>query len=263
MKNPDAWRPSKYVFRDGRLMPSRDPRELSPASRYIGYLLAVRYQQALALHARGRLLDLGCGKVPFYEAYRPYVEENVCVDWSSSLHANCHVDRICDLTRPLPFDTQTFDTVLSSDVLEHLPDAGLACREIGRILKPGGVLILNTPFLYMLHEVPYDYYRHTRYSLERLAAEAGLEIVDLVEIGGLPDVLVDLVAKGLVGAGGIGTALAGELQRAAMRLHRTAAWQRLSTHSAPRFPLGYFLIARKRDESAAAAVDGARGPATR
>src|SRR5688572_28681167 len=245
MKHAERWSPSKYEMRDGKLLPSKDTRELHVSSRLIGRLLTDRYQPAFAAHARGRMLDLGCGKVPFFEAYRAFVDETTCVDWPSSRHDAQHIDEFCDLSQPLPFDDGMFDTLLSSDVIEHLPDPVLAFREMGRILRPGGTLILNTPFLYMLHETPFDFYRHTRYSLERLAGMAGLEILELEEIGGIGDVMADLAAKALAQAPVIGSPLAAALQAIARVFGDTGPGRRLRRASAGRFPLGYFLVARK------------------
>lgn len=248
MRNSIQWRESKYVFHNGKLTPSGDTAELAVTSRHIAYLLASHYQPALRLHASGHLLDLGCGKVPFHAAYRDSIESSTCVDWPQTLHRNPHIDVYCDLTRPLPFMDASFDTVLSSDVIEHLPDPVLAFREMGRVLRPGGKLVLNTPFFYMLHEMPHDYYRHTRFSLERLARLANMEVVTLTEIGGLHDVFCDLVSKVLGRIPGIGAALAGLVQGITTRLSSCGPWRRLTAATAARFPLGYFLIARKAED---------------
>ena len=174
MKDREHWKPSKYSLSHGRLKPSRDSRELLPSSRLIGKLLADRNQPVLAVHLCGRLFDLECGKVPLYAAYRNRLSDNVCVDWLGSLHHNIHDDQFCDHAQPLPFADDSFDTILSSDVIEHLPDLLLAFKEMGGLLRPGGKLILNTPCMYMPQEIPHDYYRHTRYSLDRLTAWPGL-----------------------------------------------------------------------------------------
>lgn len=245
MKHADQWNPSKYLVVDGKLVPSRNAGELAPSSRLMARLLTDRYGRALAAHARGRLLDLGCGKVPLYAAYRAYVEEIVCVDWPGSKHGGLHVDKFCDLSRPLPFADATFDTVLSSDVLEHLPDPELAFREMSRVLRPGGVLILNTPFLYMLHEVPHDFLRHTRYSLERLSSIAGLQVHELDELGGMMHVLADLVGKAISVLPGVGGPIAIAVQEFTAWLANKPFGRRITHETSQRFPLGYFLVACK------------------
>jgi 2-polyprenyl-3-methyl-5-hydroxy-6-metoxy-1,4-benzoquinol methylase len=115
------WKPSKYVRRRGRLMASRDVREVGIGSRLNADLVAAVYDRELRLHARGRLLDLGCGKVPLHDSYKDFVSGSVCVDWANTAHKNPHLDLECDLTQALPFADLEFETILLSDVLEHIP----------------------------------------------------------------------------------------------------------------------------------------------
>ncbi|MCZ6638109.1 MAG: hypothetical protein O7C66_07950, partial [Alphaproteobacteria bacterium] len=86
MKNIDKWKPSKYLIEDGKLIASRDTREVALASRLSADIVAGFYWAYLKDHCRGRLLDLGCGSVPLFEAYRDFVDDNVCADWANSLH---------------------------------------------------------------------------------------------------------------------------------------------------------------------------------
>jgi len=66
------------------------------------------------------------------------------------------------------FCGETFNTVVMSEVLEHLhsPQSGL--DTVYKILNPGGKLILSTPFIFPIHDEPYDYFRFTKYGLELL-----------------------------------------------------------------------------------------------
>jgi SAM-dependent methyltransferase len=246
VKNAGRWTPGKFEIRDGRLRATRDAGELSAGSRLAADLVAGAYDRHLKAHTRGRLADLGCGKVPLYEAYRHLVDEIVCVDWEHSPYRDLHVDVACDLSQPLPFPDGRFDTVILSDVLEHLPEPQRILGEVARILAADGKLLLNLPFLYGLHEQPHDYGRHTEFALRRFAANAGLTVLELERIGGAPEVLADIAAKTLLlHLPRLGTRLALALQQCAALFLRTRAGARLSAATAAQFPMGYFLVARK------------------
>jgi SAM-dependent methyltransferase len=73
---------------------------------------------------------------------------------------------------------------LISEVLEHLPSPGDAVREIHRVLKPGGHVILTTPLFWPLHEQPRDYYRFTKFGLQFLFERSGLRVLEVAELTG-------------------------------------------------------------------------------
>jgi len=68
----------------------------------------------------------------------------------------------------LPFINEGVDLVLCENVLEHLPEPALALNQFWRVLRKGGRLLLVTPFLFPLHDVPYDFFRYTEYALQHL-----------------------------------------------------------------------------------------------
>ena len=245
MRNQASWKPSKFVYRRGLLIASRDAREVGIASRLSADLIAGFYDRELPLHARGKLLDLGCGKVPLYAAYKDLASECVCVDWANTAHKNEYLDHECDLTQPLPFADGHFDTIILSDVLEHIPTPEALCHEIARILAPSGKLIMNVPFYYWLHEEPHDYYRYTEYALRRFIDLAGLKLVTLEATGGSPELMADVLAKHLAHVPLVGKPLAALVQWAALRFVRTRLGRKVSRSSSRMFPFGYFLIAEK------------------
>lgn len=245
MRNPDQWRPTKFVRHGGRLRASRDPALVSVGSRLAADLTAAFYDTHLPLHCRGRLVDLGCGDVPLYEAYRDLASEIVCVDWAHSQHAGAFVDRVCDLSQPLPIDAGSFDTIILSDVLEHVPEPAPLWGEMARILAPGGKLIMNVPFYYCVHEAPHDFHRFTEFALRRSADLAGLEILLLEPAGGSPEILADITAKHLQFIPAVGRPLAAAVQAVTHAFVNTAIGRALSRRTAAAFPLGYFVIARK------------------
>ncbi len=92
---------------------------------------------------------------------------------SARRHRNCieferkifrHTDVVGD-AHALPFRDQVFDRVFAFNVFEHLRDPSLAAREIERVLKPAGALVLHTAFLQPLHEAPHHFYNATEHGV--------------------------------------------------------------------------------------------------
>ena len=77
----------------------------------------------------------------------------------------------------IPLADGCFDTVLCTQVLEHVPEPGLVIMECARVLRPGGVLILTAPQYWEEHEEPHDYYRFTEHGMAYLLERARLQIV--------------------------------------------------------------------------------------
>lgn len=246
MRNVESWRPTKYVRRRGRLRASTNVGEVSVASRLIADLVASRYDHYLPRYARGRLLDLGCGKVPLFETYRSLVDEVVCIDWSASLHGQQYVDHECDISDPLPLKDSSIDTIILSDVLEHVPEPAGLWDELHRVLAPEGYVLLNVPFLYWVHEEPHDYFRYTEFALRRLAENSGFGVVLLEPVGGPAAVFADLLAKNLERLPLLGNPAAAAVQGVTQLLCSTAIGQKLTRRGVHKMPSGYFLVAQKR-----------------
>lgn len=246
MKNKENWTPSKFTYQHGKLMASRNQQEMGIPSRLIAGIVAKLYEVNIPAHVKGRLIDLGCGKVPLYEAYKSYITENICVDWQNTLHRNEYLDYECDLTQRLPFAEGEFNTIILSDVLEHIPHPEALWQEMGRILAPHGKVLLNVPFFYWLHEVPFDYYRYTEHALRRFAESAGFETLLLKPIGGTPEIITDITVKHLYHVPLIGNPLSWLVHSGMERLIQSPLGQKLSEKTSTQFPLGYFMVAEKR-----------------
>lgn len=246
MKNADQWHATKYVRTRRGLRASRNPADVGIGSRFIVDIVAPVYERAIHKYANGRLLDLGCGHVPLYETYRDYVSENICIDWQNTRHTNPHLDQTADLAAALPLPDLSFDTVLLTDVLEHVAEPIQVFREVARILRPGGRLILGVPFLYWLHEQPHDYYRYTEFALRRFCQTSGLKVVEMEPYGGLLEVLGDLTSKGI-------EELPRPIAVSLRPLHSLFSacccrWPGRKRWSRWLFPLGYVLVASKSTE---------------
>jgi SAM-dependent methyltransferase len=240
VKNPETWRASKYVRdKNGLLTASRNPLEVGVGSRFIADIIAQWYDSVLKQYAGGRLLDLGCGKSPLYLVYKNLVNDITLVDWENSLHPNEHLDFSCDLTKALPFKDNEFDTIILSDVLEHIPEPEFLFSEIARILNTDGILLMNVPFFYWIHEAPHDYYRYTEFKLRDFAEKSGLSLVSCSCLGGVFTVLIDIMAKILAPRGRCGEFCSKTLQAIAKKILKN----KMLSH--PEFPLVYAMICKK------------------
>jgi len=133
-------------------------------------------------YASGVLLDYGCGNKPYKSLFRDRVSKHLGVDVEQNRSGT--VDYVVLPGESIPLADASVDTLLSTQVLEHVPEPGRYLAEAARVLKPGGHLILTCPGSYMLHEEPHDYFRYTEYGLRFLAARHGFEVVRLDPAGG-------------------------------------------------------------------------------
>ncbi|MBV5330022.1 MAG: class I SAM-dependent methyltransferase, partial [Chlorobium sp.] len=140
-------------------------------------------KQRLMKYAKGKLVDIGCGEKPFKNEVKPYVEMHTGVDHQGSFHDKSNMD-VFGTAYNIPLVSKSYDTVLCTDVLEHLEEPSLAISEAWRILKSGGYAIYTVPLFWHLHEEPRDYYRYTKYGLRYLFEKNGFDIVDISALSG-------------------------------------------------------------------------------
>jgi SAM-dependent methyltransferase len=238
MKNRHLWKPSKFVMTKRGY---RGSNEVGLGSRLIADILAKVYEKAIRQHAYGLLLDLGCGKVPLYELYKDYVSDNICVDWVDTLLKSLHLDYEFDLNDGIALPDEKFDTLLVTDVLEHISNPRLLWSEMARVLKPMGKLILGVPFLYRVHDAPHDYYRYTEYKLRLFCEDNGFTVLYLEPYGGSPEVMLDIIAKHI----GFSKILSHIHLFFSKAFINSIIGKKLSAKTSSKFPLGYCLVAQK------------------
>jgi SAM-dependent methyltransferase len=145
--------------------------------------------QVAQVSAGSRVLDLGAGAGPYKRlfAHCDYVAlDSAQVDQDQLCFVSAHVQLslIAD-AQLLPFSGSSFDTVLCTEVLEHVPEPIVTVREIGRVLKPGGRLILTAPLGSGLHQEPFHFYGgYTPHWYYKFLTEAGFENIIIEANGG-------------------------------------------------------------------------------
>ncbi len=152
-----------------------------PLSQKVEYIKKIS-----PVYFKGTLLDLGCGRMP----YKKLIVENspvtkyIGMDIANPVYEqhvfkpDCFWDGI-----NIPLPNETIDTTILIEVLEHTPNTVNILKEVNRVLSPDGIVFITVPFLWNLHDVPYDEYRYTPFSLERMFKEAGFTSVEIQTFG--------------------------------------------------------------------------------
>jgi SAM-dependent methyltransferase len=135
----------------------------------------------------GTLLDVGCGKMPYREMIcqnNPKVERYIGLDLAeSSIHNTSVADLHWD-GKTIPLTDESVSSAMATEVLEHVFDPQETLSEIFRVLQPGGTFFFTVPFIWPLHEVPYDAYRYTPFALKYHLEKAGFEGIFIHPLGG-------------------------------------------------------------------------------
>jgi SAM-dependent methyltransferase len=146
------------------------PYERGPILEFVRWVAAV-------LPPGTSLADIGAGDAPYRELFEHL--DYVTVDWSQSVHEGARQSDILASAESIPVADCSFQSVLMTQVLEHVPEPEQTLREAFRILRPAGSIHLSVPLVWELHEMPYDYYRYTPASLEHLLGIAGFADIEI------------------------------------------------------------------------------------
>lgn len=131
----------------------------------------------LAPRIRGRTLDVGCGQKPYRELFAA-VTSYVGLELDTPENRAAKAADVYYDGSTFPFGDDEFDSVVASQVLEHVfePDAFLS--EICRVLKPGGSLLVTVPFVWDEHEQPNDYARYSSFGLHHVLERNGFRVME-------------------------------------------------------------------------------------
>ena len=138
----------------------------------------------------GSVLEIGAGGDYLKDVFKSTYNEWVSLDYDLRTDS---IDVRGD-GQQLPFKNKMFDTIISIDVLEHVSAPEKFVSEMFRVIKPGGMVILSTPFFFFLHEEPYDFFRFSKYGLIEIFKRNGFQIVDVVPTAGAISIIGLLIS---------------------------------------------------------------------
>lgn len=135
----------------------------------------------------GNLLDLGAGNAK----YKSFLESHARKYTAFDVQDGPNIDVVGDIHK-LPFPENTFDTIICTQVFEHIQKPWLVTDQIKKILKPGGYAIITAPFMVPYHAHPYDFYRFTTEGISKIF-EGKIECVEVGTYGKTFVVIAELI----------------------------------------------------------------------
>ena len=161
----------------------------STLDSYGNVLLLLGAVQRARPHFKGEVLDIGCGNMPYESLILSAPSRATrCIGVDLPVGNYKPPDLLWD-GKTIPLPDCSVDSAMLTEVLEHCPNAEAVLREVHRVLRPGGFLFLTVPFIWPIHEVPYDEFRYTPYSLTRILENSGFRGPSIEATGGRHAVL--------------------------------------------------------------------------
>jgi SAM-dependent methyltransferase len=142
----------------------------------------------------GKLLDFGCGNKPYDKLFE--VDEYIGLDIIESGHNNSNkkADVFYD-GKNIPFANDNFDSIFCSEVFEHVFNLDEVIKELNRVLKIDGKILLTIPFVWELHEKPFDFARYTVFGINSVLEKNGFEILKSEQTTNYIETLTQLKAN--------------------------------------------------------------------
>ena len=209
-----------------------------------------------------RILDAGCGEQQFkpFCSHLSYVGQDFAQydgkgdgkglqtgTWDQS-----RLDIVCDITA-IPELDGSFDAVMCTEVLEHVPDPVAALEELCRLVKPNGQMILTAPFCSLSHYAPFHFSTgFNRYWYEWHLNRLGYDIVDLQQNGSFFEYLAQEIRRTPMVAARNSSKAAGYICGAAFALLSLplilllGALSRQNDGTADLLCFGYHVLAQRR-----------------
>lgn len=156
-------------------MPNNKIKKFEQTEKVIRYLLK---------YVNGKTLDFGAGSAKYKQIIKEKTKEYLAFD----MFPGPDIDVVGDVLKT-SFPEGSFDTIISTQVLEHVEKPWMMVKEIKRILKKDGICILTAPFINPSHNDPGDYFRYTTSGVKSLFRNENFEIIECDSYGQLFTVL--------------------------------------------------------------------------
>jgi SAM-dependent methyltransferase len=127
----------------------------------------------------GNLLDIGCGNKPYEHLFNNTTSYKG-LEITSTVHKSTKADFFYD-GNIFPFNNEVFESILMNQVFEHVFNPEQFLKEVFRILKPGGKILISVPFIWDEHEQPYDYARYSSFGLTSIFQKTGFVVESLIK----------------------------------------------------------------------------------
>ncbi|MDP1884119.1 MAG: methyltransferase domain-containing protein [Candidatus Moranbacteria bacterium] len=206
----------------------------------LSLLRKYEYAELEKLSLDGEILDLGGSRKSNYHGLLQGSHEITVVNFDEKYGFDLNFN----LEEKFPLGNESYDNLLAINVLEHIFNYGDFFAESYRILKPGGKMVLTSPFFHQIHGCPYDYNRFTEDALKKISLSHNFEIVSLKVLG---SGIFSAIYQMLIGLIPTST-LKYIFQSACVFLDKLLILiSRRYEKIAKNYPLGYVLILKKSE----------------
>jgi len=217
-------------------------------------------QKAASLPAGVRVLDAGAGQCQYKPlfAHTQYQAQDFAQYGGTEqgpLQETWEypkLDYVCDITN-IPVEDGTFDAVICTEVLEHVADPVSAVRELCRVVREGGRVLLSAPLGSGIHQEPYHFFGgFSPYFYEKYLAEFGCEIVEIKPLGGLLRHVAQEIHRAARTIDGDSAVMTPERRYVMMDWLPRLLSEMEEKHFVEQFTVGYLVEARKLGSTEAA-----------
>lgn len=137
-------------------------------------------------------MDFGCGQKPYKQLFH-HVDEYIGVDFENPGHS--HKDEAIDIFydgKTIPVADQHFDAIFCTEVFEHIFNLDEIIKELNRVMKVNGKILVTCPFAYCEHEAPNDFARYSSYAMKHIMERNGFRVIEQVKTGNSVEALNQL-----------------------------------------------------------------------